>query len=83
MPEQRTNFGAYVLLIMSRDSCTLIGQELLFHGLFSFTIVCICRLSVGIGLQVHVNVTSKHVNLLGFVRLRGENFRWAALVQGI
>jgi hypothetical protein len=27
----------------------------------------------GIGLQVYGNVTSKHVNLLGFVRLRGEN----------
>jgi hypothetical protein len=45
------------------------------------SIVCICLLSVGIGLRVHVNVTSKHVNLLGSVRLRGENFRWAALVQ--
>jgi len=45
------------------------------------SIVCICLLSVGIGLRVHVNVTSKHVNLLGSVRLERENFRWAALVQ--
>jgi hypothetical protein len=44
---------------------------------------CLVELRTSIGLQVHGNVTSKHVNLLGFVRLRGENFRWAALVQGI
>jgi hypothetical protein len=44
---------------------------------------CLGKLRTGIGLQVHGNVTSKHFNLLGFVRLRGEKFRWADLVQGI
>src|SRR5579864_577535 len=51
------------------------GKNLVLDGL--------AKLCTGIGLQVHGNVTSKHVNLLGLVRLRGENFRWAALVQGI
>jgi len=46
MPEQRTNFGAHVLLIMSRDSCVLIGQELLFHGLFSL-IYCLHLSAIG------------------------------------
>jgi hypothetical protein len=51
------------------------GKNLVLDGLG--------KLRTGIGLQVHGNVTSKHVSLLGFVRLRGGNFRWAALVQGI
>jgi hypothetical protein len=51
------------------------GKNLVLDGLG--------KLRTGIGLQVHGNVTRKHVNLLGFVRLRGGNFRWAALVQGI
>jgi len=48
MPEQRTNFGAHVLLIMSRDSCVLIGQELLFHGLFCLDLLSasVCYRSV-------------------------------------